>query len=99
MNIKKIIWDKALHYLNRFFPHIRKQIISFSYLSKYYGQYNSIKKNAAVDSKDNAIPWLTYPAIEYLGKNDVEKLRPYLKNIVLQGPEELTVAAFDLRTG
>ena len=70
MNIKKIIWDKALHYLNRFFPHIRKQIISFSYLSKYYGQYNSIKKNATVDSKDNAIPWLTYPAIEYLGNLD-----------------------------
>ena len=81
MKMKKIIWDKALHYLNRFFPHIRKQIISFSYLSKYYGQYNSIKKNSPVDSKDNELPWLTYPAIEYLGNLDFSSEKSQIKKL------------------
>lgn len=68
--MKKYLWDKFLNILNRLRPDMRKQLISFSYLSRYYGQFNSIKKNESVDSSNNPIPWITYPAIEYLGNLD-----------------------------
>jgi precorrin-6B methylase 2 len=31
-----------------------------------YGHFRSTFKNAAIDKKNNPIPWYTYPAIEYL---------------------------------
>ncbi len=71
MSIKKNLWDKLLHYLNKLSPNTRKQLISFSYLAKYYGQYNSIKQNLSIDSKNNPLPWLTYPSIEYLRNLDL----------------------------
>ena len=71
MSIKKNLWGKLLHYLNNISPHTRKQLISFSYLAKYYGQYNSIKQNLSIDSKNNPLPWLTYPSIEYLSNLDL----------------------------
>ncbi len=73
MKVKKGIWDKLLHYLNKISPNLRRQLISFTYLAKHYGQYNSIKKNESVDSKDNPLPWLTYPSIEYLSNLDLSK--------------------------
>jgi len=71
LSIKKNLWDKLLHYLNKLSPNTRKQLISFSYLAKYYGQYNSIKQNLSIDSKNNPLPWLTYPSIEYLRNLDL----------------------------
>ena len=71
--MKKYIWNKFLTILNSVSPEIRKQLISFSYLAKYYGQYNSIKKNESVDANNNPLPWITYPAIEYLGNLDFSK--------------------------
>lgn len=71
--MKKYIWNKFLTILNSVSPEIRKQRISFSYLAKYYGQYNSLKKNESVYANNNPLPWITYPAIEYLGNLDFSK--------------------------
>lgn len=46
--------------------HVSKELRSFHALAKSYGQLDSMKKWSCVDAHGNAIPWYTYPAIEYL---------------------------------
>lgn len=48
----------------------KKQLASFRILSSGYGHYKTIKNWKCIDSNDNAIPWYTYPAIEYLNNLD-----------------------------
>lgn len=52
---------------------VRKQLRNFEILSAEYGQYASIRHNAARDSNE-LLPWYTYPAIEYLSQFDFSKL-------------------------
>lgn len=50
--------------------HLNKQKRNFCTLAKGYGQYQSIVKWSAEDATGAAIPWYTYPAIEYLRQLD-----------------------------
>lgn len=53
--------------LRRIIPeNIRKVLRNFWILSEEYGQRKSIFTWKCIDKEGNAIPWYTYPAIEYL---------------------------------
>lgn len=71
--MKKYLWDKTLYFLNFLSPSARRQLIAISYLTKHYGHFNSIKTKQSVDSKNNPLPWITYPTIEYLSNIDFSK--------------------------
>ena len=43
-----------------------KSLTNYHILSKQFGQQGSMKKWSCVDMEGNAIPWYTYPAIEYI---------------------------------
>ena len=47
-----------------------KQLLNFKRLSDNYGQYYTIKNKVCVDKNKHAIPWFTYPAIEYFNNID-----------------------------
>jgi hypothetical protein len=51
----------------------RKLLKDFWILSEYYGLRNSIKQRRPVNQEGKAIPWYTYPAIEYLSSLDFSK--------------------------
>lgn len=44
----------------------RKQLRNFRILARDYGQYRTIREGACLDRGGDALPWYTYPAIEYL---------------------------------
>lgn len=51
---------------------------AYGSLKEIYSQYGyerSIKENACIDVQGNPIPWLTYPAIEYLKQFDYSNKR------------------------
>lgn len=45
---------------------------NFRLLAIEYGQWRSIRERMAVDATGGAVPWYTYPAIEYLSSFDFE---------------------------
>jgi FkbM family methyltransferase len=47
-----------------------KQIKNFEILALEFGQLLTIEKNECINKNHNPIPWLTYPAIEYLNSLD-----------------------------
>lgn len=48
---------------------------NFLTLAREYGQYRSMQENACVDRGGQAIPWYTYPLIEYLENIDLRGIR------------------------
>lgn len=61
----------AKQILRRIIPeNIRKVLRNFWILSEEYGQRKSIFSWKCIDKEGNAIPWYTYPAIEYLAGLD-----------------------------
>lgn len=44
----------------------RKQLRNFRILSTAYGQFWTIRHGSCLDPDGNALPWYTYPAIEFL---------------------------------
>jgi len=57
--------------LNKIMP-IRMQIRNFKILAIEYGQYRTIRNWVCIDKNGNPIPWITYPAIEYLNNLDLK---------------------------
>lgn len=55
----------------------RKMFSAFRILRKEYAQYNSMKEMECIDKGKNAIPWYTYPAIEYLDNLDLSSARVF----------------------
>ena len=51
----------------RFLKPYRKQLKNFRTLARGYAQFATIKQWNCVDSSGAAIPWYSYPAIEFLG--------------------------------
>jgi hypothetical protein len=51
-----------------------QQTRNFNALARKYGQYASIRSRSCVDAAGEAIPWYTYPAIEFLGNLTTEPL-------------------------
>jgi hypothetical protein len=49
---------------------VRKQAMTFANLAQRYGQFRTIRKKSCLDRDGAAIPWYTYPAIEYLSHID-----------------------------
>lgn len=47
-----------------------KSFINYRILSRQFGQYQTMQKWACLDAQGNAIPWYTYPAIEYIKQID-----------------------------
>lgn len=62
MPIKKII--------NKIFPARVKLYQTFMILKNDFGFFRSVKKSIPVNKLGEAIPWYTYPAIEYLSQFD-----------------------------
>ena len=54
---------------------VRKQVRNFAYLARQYGQFQTIRTQRCLDSEGAAIPWYTYPAIEYLSHLDFSDRR------------------------
>jgi len=52
----------------------RKQLKNYRTLSSAYGQSRSIREWSCLDSSGKAIPWYTYPAIEYLNHLDLSQM-------------------------
>ena len=48
----------------------RGSVKNYRILSSGLGQMNSMRKMQSVDKEGNAVPWFTYPAIEYLKQLD-----------------------------
>lgn len=57
--------------------HVRKQVKNFRSLALDYGQWRSIRDWTCLDSSGRAIPWYTYPAIEYLSHLDFTEFRVF----------------------
>jgi hypothetical protein len=53
------------------FRAVRATLRDYRILSKYYGHYKTAQRWECVDKDNNAIPWYSYPAIEYLRQLDV----------------------------
>ena len=51
-----------------------KQLKTFKRLALRYGQFKSIANESCIDANEEAIPWYTYPTIEYLSQFDYRKL-------------------------
>ena len=56
--------------MRKIFPGLSIMKHNFSLLAFDLGQWRSVKEGMAVDAKGGAIPWYTYPAIEYLSSFD-----------------------------
>jgi len=56
--------------LRKIFPGLAIMMHNFNILAIGLGQWKSVKERMAIDAKGNAIPWYTYPAIEYLSSFD-----------------------------
>lgn len=56
--------------INRLLPGSRAMMRNFRLLAVGYGQWRSIRQRMAVDATGGALPWYTYPAIEYLSSFD-----------------------------
>lgn len=56
---------------DRFLPGSGKMMRNFRLLAVEHGQWRSIRERMAVDASGGAIPWYTYPAIEYLSSFDL----------------------------
>lgn len=56
--------------INRLLPGSGALIRNFRLLAVGHGQWRSIRERMAVDATGGAVPWYTYPAIEYLSSFD-----------------------------
>ena len=54
---------------------ILKQFENFITLSLKYGQFNSIIKNSSIDRFNKPIPWISYPAIEFLNQFNLKNIK------------------------
>jgi hypothetical protein len=68
--MKKIIKKLLPASFSTWYSAMRKQRRVFSRLTREYGQFQTIRKWSCVDREGAAIPWYTYPAIEYLSHLD-----------------------------
>lgn len=66
--IRKILKNIVPLKVRQFIWPYRKQIKNFKILSKEYGQYRSMMSNESVGANKQSLPWMTYPAIEYLNQ-------------------------------
>jgi len=57
-------------FVSRFLPGPGAMIRNFQLLAVEQGQWRSIRERRAVDARGDALPWYTYPAIEYLSSFD-----------------------------
>ena len=53
---------------------VQKQLFNFRTLARGYNQWNTIRDGDCKDCKGEAIPWYTYPAVEYLSHLDLGQL-------------------------
>jgi hypothetical protein len=53
------------------FAHLHKQVTNLQTLAGRYGQWRTIRDGECKDCRGAAIPWYTYPAIEYLSHLDL----------------------------
>lgn len=56
--------------INRFLPGSGAMMRNFRLLAVEHGQWRSIRERMAVDATGGAVPWYTYPAIQYLSSFD-----------------------------
>jgi hypothetical protein len=56
--------------IGRVLPGSAAMMRNFQLLAVEQGQWRSIRKRTAVDASGGALPWYTYPAIEYLSSFD-----------------------------
>lgn len=64
------MFKALLRLAKKIFPDLSMLIKNFLFLAFDMGQWRSIKERSAVDTNGTAIPWYTYPAIEYLSSFD-----------------------------
>lgn len=64
--------ERAIH---RFFPKASKAIRVMKTLMFQRAQWQSIQTGLPVDAKGRPIPWLTYPALDYLSQLDFSRAR------------------------
>jgi hypothetical protein len=56
--------------IDLFLPGSGRMMRNFRLLAIDYGQWRSVRERVAVDANGGAVPWYTYPAIEYLSSFD-----------------------------
>lgn len=65
------IIKKLKNFLRRRIPlAVRRSLAVYRILSKEMGHYRSARENASFDSEGMPIPWITYPAIEFISQFD-----------------------------
>lgn len=60
--MRRLMWTIG----NKFFPGVRDIVSNFRILAMKQGQWRTIRSRSATDVEGIAVPWYTYPAIEYL---------------------------------
>lgn len=60
-------------FAEKLIPGIGVMKSNFCILASQYGQWRSARERMAVDTLGTAIPWYTYPAIEYLKSFDFKE--------------------------
>ncbi len=56
--------------INRLMPGAAVMMSNLRLLALAHGQWRSVRERMAVDAEGRAVPWYTYPAIEYLSSFD-----------------------------
>lgn len=68
----KLLFKKVLKF---FSPRNLLVLFKQAYIfGKYFGQYNSVKNNMCLDSKNKPILWFTYSVIEFIDNHILEGL-------------------------
>lgn len=60
----------VMRVIDRFLPGAGAMMRNFRLLAIGQGQWRSVREKMAVDAAGDAVPWYTYPAIEYLSSFD-----------------------------
>ena len=56
-------------FIKKIIPYkVSSSLKNYKILSQMYGQYRSMEKWKCIDGNNDAIPWYTYPAIEYINQ-------------------------------
>jgi hypothetical protein len=76
--LKDILQIRWLRLFPRAIPtHVTKQLKNLCTLAHSYAQLDSMEKWSCVDRSGKAIPWYTYPTIEYLKNLDFSEKRVF----------------------
>lgn len=68
MNILKFFWRNLIPL------YVRMQLRNFYILSILQGQKRSIREKRSINQNGEPIPWLTYPAIEYINQYNLNEM-------------------------